>query len=241
MCGYPVVFYFGIIAISHGINNRCFCIGIFIYPLLTHNFPRILTDQSVSPIYTLMEDKRRKLLETAIHLFGTNGFWNSSTAQIAKEAGVATGTLFNYFASKDILISEVLVTLKSELMQSMQSGLNSRASVKDQLLSIWNQAAIWAIENSDRFILMEQLSSSAQITQEAQETMEQEYAFIIRLFKQGKEEGVIADIDEEFLLLMILQLGKATLQAVVSGQLSGTEQKLKIEQGFEIYWKGIST
>lgn len=199
-----------------------------------------MTDQSVYPICQTMEDKRRKLLETAIHLFGTNGFWNSSTAQIAKEAGVATGTLFNYFASKDILISEVLVTLKSELMQSMQAGLNRTVSVQEQLRSIWMKASLWAIEHSDRFILMEQLSSSAQITQEAQETMEQEYTFLAELFKQGKEEGVIADIDEEFLLLMMLQLGKATLQAVVSSQLSEVEQKAIIEQGFNVYWKGIS-
>ncbi|MCW5843897.1 MAG: helix-turn-helix transcriptional regulator [Caldilinea sp.] len=44
-----------------------------------------------------MSDKKQQLLEASIDLFAREGFWNTSTASIAKHAGVATGTLFNYF------------------------------------------------------------------------------------------------------------------------------------------------
>ena len=38
--------------------------------------------------------KKQALLETAIELFAEDGFWQTTTASIAQEAGVATGTLF---------------------------------------------------------------------------------------------------------------------------------------------------
>ena len=58
-----------------------------------------------------MSDKKQQLLEASIDLFAREGFWNTSTASIARHAGVATGTLFNYFPSKDALIDAVYMHL----------------------------------------------------------------------------------------------------------------------------------
>ncbi|HZG57058.1 helix-turn-helix domain-containing protein [Paenibacillus sp.] len=46
------------------------------------------------------ERTRRMLLEKASALFGSKGFEQVTTAEIAKAAGIAEGTLFNYFPSK---------------------------------------------------------------------------------------------------------------------------------------------
>lgn len=47
---------------------------------------------------------RRQILEAALTIFGERGFERSTTKAIALEAGVAEGTIFNYFpAKKDIL------------------------------------------------------------------------------------------------------------------------------------------
>jgi len=47
-----------------------------------------------------VKDKRTAIIEAALKLFTERGFHGTSTAQISKEAGVATGTLFNYFPTK---------------------------------------------------------------------------------------------------------------------------------------------
>ncbi|MDD3246000.1 MAG: TetR/AcrR family transcriptional regulator [Methanosarcina sp.] len=52
-----------------------------------------------------VEDKRTAIIETALKLFTERGFHGTSTAQISKEAGVATGTLFNYFPTKEDLVN----------------------------------------------------------------------------------------------------------------------------------------
>ncbi|MGE5703608.1 MAG: TetR/AcrR family transcriptional regulator [Clostridia bacterium] len=55
-----------------------------------------------------MTEKQRQILQAAIKLFAEKGFSASSTAEIAKEAGVAEGTIFRHYKSKkDILIAAV--------------------------------------------------------------------------------------------------------------------------------------
>ena len=51
---------------------------------------------------------KRKSLETAISLFAQQGFDGTSTAQIAKEAGVSQATIFKYFKTKDDLLLAIL-------------------------------------------------------------------------------------------------------------------------------------
>lgn len=55
-----------------------------------------------------MTAKQRQILAASVKLFATKGFHASSTAEIAKEAGVAEGTIFRHYKSKkDILIAVV--------------------------------------------------------------------------------------------------------------------------------------
>ncbi len=51
-----------------------------------------------------MSDKKELIRNTAIYVFAEKGFYNTTTDEIAKKAGVAVGTIYNYFKNKqDIL------------------------------------------------------------------------------------------------------------------------------------------
>jgi AcrR family transcriptional regulator len=53
----------------------------------------------------LAEERSNQILDAAARLFATQGFHQTTTKQIAAEAGVAEGTIYNYFSSKhDLLI-----------------------------------------------------------------------------------------------------------------------------------------
>ena len=64
--------------------------------------------------------KKQALLEAAIELFAKDGFWNTTTANIAKHAEVATGTLFTYFPTKNDLLDEVYLMIKREALAEVQ-------------------------------------------------------------------------------------------------------------------------
>ena len=71
--------------------------------------------------------KREKILLAAAKVFAQNGFFNSTITKIAKEAGVADGTIYIYFKNKD----DILIQLFEESMKVIISTLNERLSKTD--------------------------------------------------------------------------------------------------------------
>jgi TetR/AcrR family fatty acid metabolism transcriptional regulator len=59
-------------------------------------------------------DKPQQIIDAAIRVFARNGYYNSRVSDIAREAGIASGTIYLYFKTKD----EILVTLFREKMAS---------------------------------------------------------------------------------------------------------------------------
>src|SRR6266545_1097740 len=57
-------------------------------------------------------DKPQQIIAAAIRVFARSGFYNSRVSDIAREAGIASGTIYLYFKTKD----EILVTLFREKM-----------------------------------------------------------------------------------------------------------------------------
>src|SRR3954469_18794198 len=80
---------------------------------------------SIRPVIT---DKRGAILRAAIRVFATNGFFNSKVADVAREAGVADGTVYLYFKNKE----HILVSIFEEYMaEAIAQGREVVASVED--------------------------------------------------------------------------------------------------------------
>jgi len=57
-------------------------------------------------------DKHGQIIDAAVRVFARNGYYNSRVSDIAREAGIASGTIYLYFRTKD----EILVTMFREKM-----------------------------------------------------------------------------------------------------------------------------
>lgn len=73
-------------------------------------------------------DKRQLILDAATHVFAERGFFAAQVADIARRAGIAAGTVYLYFRSKD----ELLISLFDRTMQdAIRDGRETLASVVD--------------------------------------------------------------------------------------------------------------
>jgi TetR/AcrR family fatty acid metabolism transcriptional regulator len=55
----------------------------------------------------MIADKRAAILRAAIEVFARNGYFNSKVADVARAAGVADGTVYLYFKSKDEILHSI--------------------------------------------------------------------------------------------------------------------------------------
>jgi TetR/AcrR family transcriptional regulator, fatty acid metabolism regulator protein len=66
-------------------------------------------------------EKPQQIIDAAVRVFARNGFYNSRVSDIAREAGIASGTIYLYFKTKD----EILVTLFREKMAAFVAALRT--------------------------------------------------------------------------------------------------------------------
>src|SRR5207248_369458 len=66
------------------------------------------------------QQTRRAIAETAWRLFGQGGFDGVTVAEIAREADVSEGTVFNYFPAKEDLFFSGLEAFEAELVEAVR-------------------------------------------------------------------------------------------------------------------------
>jgi len=83
----------------------------------------------------MKETKKEKIIKTALKLFATKGFYNTTIADIAKEMNMSVGNMYNYFHSKESLAKELLMYISKifgeELRKINESNLTTKEKIKE--------------------------------------------------------------------------------------------------------------
>jgi AcrR family transcriptional regulator len=131
----------------------------------------------------LSEAKRSAILKAAAEAIAAEGI-GVSTSRIAKAAGVADGSLFVYFPTKDDLLNQLYSSIKKEIAESMLAKYPSQATVSERLRAVWMAYLKWGVSNPEKRQAMSQLSVSHRITQGIRDESMQHLREINKLLKQ---------------------------------------------------------
>ncbi|WP_420629327.1 TetR/AcrR family transcriptional regulator [Candidatus Leptofilum sp.] len=187
-----------------------------------------------------MNDKATQIIEAAIDLFAKEGFWNTPTSRIAKHASVATGTLFNYFESKDVLIDAVYRQLKQEWMGHMMTGYPENGTLKERVEHVWFRFIDWGVRFPVRYSLLMQLKLSDLVSKEVQQSQEAEMAFAYDMIVQGIADGVLVDVAPDYLGRIFYAQLEAAVHYATENNLTDMPLNRHIGQGFDVFWKGVT-
>lgn len=185
-----------------------------------------------------IEDKKTALLQAALKLFTERGFHGTSTAQISKEAGVATGTLFNYFPTKEDLINGLYFEVKGQLSRRMGEDVQTQSTFHDKLKKIWYNMIEWGLNNPEDFHFVGQFCSSPYITNYTREVVMKEYIFLHDLVKEGTENGDIRDYSAELVIAMFYQSSRTVVNLILDSE--PLDKEKVIEDGFQVIWEGLA-
>lgn len=186
-----------------------------------------------------IKDKKTAIMEAALKLFTERGFHGTSTSEISKEAGVATGTLFNYFPTKVDLINSLYFKVKGQLSQSMGKEIEAQSTFQDKLKKIWSNLINWGVDNQEEFLFVGQFCYSPYITKFTREEVMKEYIFLHDLVNEGIKTGEIREFSEELVIAMFYQSSRTVVNLILDSNLSQDKNKF-IEDGFQIIWSGLA-
>jgi len=136
--------------------------------------------------------KYEAILRAAIKVFAGSGFFNSKVADIAREAGVADGTVYLYFKNKD----DILVSIFNHYMdEALAAGKASLSEIDDPIEKL-RRIVRAHLERLGRdrnlaVVFQVELRSSTKFMEQFSATKVTEYLELIRaVIEDGQREGV---------------------------------------------------
>lgn len=137
-------------------------------------------------------DKREAILRAAITVFAHNGYFNSKVADIAREAGVADGTVYLYFKSKEEILHSIFDRSVDEALAAAREQIKLITDPREKLRRI----ALLHLERlgADRdlaVVFQVELRGSTKFMEEFSAAGFAEYLTLIRnTFEEGQQAGV---------------------------------------------------
>jgi AcrR family transcriptional regulator len=184
------------------------------------------------------EDKRNAILDAATRVFAERGLTAAPTSEISKQAGVAEGTLFTYFKTKDDLINALYREIKLQLADAMMSGFPRKKSVRTRLRHMWDSYVNWGVTNPEPRKVLAQLQVSGMLSKESLEAGGAPFVEIQNMTHDAIEQHILrADLPIDLISKMLGALAEATMDLIALKPAMANRYR---NGGFEIYWAGIA-
>jgi AcrR family transcriptional regulator len=181
------------------------------------------------------DEKRNAILAAATEIFADRGL-GASTLSISNAAGVAEGTLFTYFKTKDELVNALYREIKLELADAMMSGFPRKASVLHRLRHVWNGYVEWGVSHPLQQRVLKQIELRSELTEESKSAGAAPFLEIQKMVADAIEQRLLRDLPQEFLGATLNAMAQTTMEFIERDQ---ARAELYRVSGFEMLWAAI--
>jgi AcrR family transcriptional regulator len=181
------------------------------------------------------DEKRAAILEAATRIIVMQGL-SAPTMVIAKEARVANGSLFTYFATKTDLFNQLYLEIKMEMAAGVMN-FPVNAEVREQFFELWKRWMNWAISNPEKRRAIAQLSVSDEITPETRAAGHKMMAPVADLLERARAHGPMQKVSRVFLVALMNSVAEATMDFMTQDP---TNAKKHSKEGFDALWRMLT-
>ena len=182
-------------------------------------------------------EKRDKILQTALQLFVEHGFRGTSTSDIAKQAEVATGTLFHHFKTKEKLIGELYLGAKIELAEFLEAQIPAKG-LKAKFKALWFTFIDWAVEHEDQYRFFKHCDATPYISESLRKEAEANFAFFTELFEEVAKKN-----KKNHSVALLIEIYAGIISGFINYLMKNPELRSDLDlwnKGFELSWKAIN-
>ena len=136
-------------------------------------------------------DKYERILEAAVKVFARMGFFQATISQIAKEAGVADGTIYLYFKNKDDILIQFLNYKTKQVFDLFQEEVRKRKNAEDKLRCLIHlHLAEFQRDRNTALVYQAVRRQNSPIVREELKEMSKTYLDLVSgIVEQGQAEG----------------------------------------------------
>jgi len=185
------------------------------------------------------QQTRRRLLDAAEEMFGEHGFYDASIVRITEHAGVAQGTFYLYFKSKQEIFEEVVADLNHRVRQAMATaaeGTGTRFEAERRGFEAFfrftgEHPALYRVVREAEFV--------------APAAMRHHYETIVAGYvpalAAGMGRGEVAEVDPAVLAWTLMAVGEITGMRFVLWEHRKSMPPAVFEQLMTIVWRMLGS
>lgn len=188
----------------------------------------------------MVSDKQQEILKAALRLFVESGFHGTPTSRIAKEAGVANGTLFHYYKTKDELIVALYSSIKGKLNERMHNGTQSELSFKENLKIIYANTLNWAAEHKEEFYFVQQFNTSPFLSLIAPEEISRQTKPHLEILESAVRQKIFKNLPVELMFVLLNNHIYGISQYIHNIAPEDAQKKQLIDDSFDLLWRMLT-
>jgi AcrR family transcriptional regulator len=181
--------------------------------------------------------KREDILVATLDLITEEGLQSVTFSKIFKRANVGSSTFYNYYKSKEELVSELFINARTHMGEAVMIGYDPSLTVYERIKGILKSTVDYALNYPKELSLIENYCQSPYISEELRNMLDPSTIEIFSIIELGQKQGIIREMDK----ILCCQLVTGMITSVIKGYLAGKYplDENQIQQTLETSWKAI--
>jgi AcrR family transcriptional regulator len=182
-------------------------------------------------------DKKKAIFESTLELVQANGFHGTPMSLVAKKAGVAAGTIYHYFGSKEELIRELFLYIQQQATAIVEREDRDDVTYQECFFNLWHSLYTFYSNNTSVLRFFEQFVNSPYNTDKAEFGKDEFHRLLFNFFERGIKKGNLRPVSAKVLGTLAHSNIISTVKIQASGRL--TLQHGELDQIPLILWDGM--
>ena len=194
-------------------------------------------EKPVIPYAQATGDKKECILSAALELFSEKGFHGTAVPEIAQRAGVAAGTIYRYFTSKEAIVNQLYQRQKAQLLAAVMADFPFQGHARTQVHHFITRVFAFAQQHPQAFKFLELHHHAPYLDDESKKVEASVVAMANEFVEQNERAKVLRKAPEGMLAGLVWG---AVVGLVRAGWEKRTKLDGKTETAFEeAIWDAI--
>lgn len=186
----------------------------------------------------MRDDKKvQQVFNAALGLVKEKGLAGITMCEIAREAGLATGTVYIYFENKEKLLNQLFSACRESSLESYFENYDLTLPFEQGFRTVWMNILRYRINNFEEVVFMDQYYHSPFLNDCTMKLTKQVLRPLTALMERGREEKLLKDMDTITLLSYMFGCIHETVKNAYYSR--KTLKKNDVEALYAMCWDGM--
>ena len=175
-------------------------------------------------------DRREDILGAALDCFVTRGFHGTAVPAVAQAAGIAAGTIYHYFPSKEALVNALYRKWKAEIGRRVLSRFPGGAPPREQFRAMWHEMVAFAMAHPKAFAFLELHHHQSYLDAESQAMENNLKDFAAAMVRRAQDAGDVKAGSPQLVMELVFGAFIGLMRAHQEGRLALTEEDRELAE-----------